>query len=168
MFKIRRIRMKAFETLSPEDRLEQLGFKLPTRPTAPIGNFINAKRVDNLIYISGQGPLTVNGELKKGKVGQDVSEEEAIKHAEIVAINIIASLKHELGMLSKVKGFVKLFGMVNSTPLFENHPSVINGCSNLLCKVFADKGVHTRSAIGVGSLPNGITVEIEAIVEVED
>ena len=70
--------------------------------------------------------------------------------------------------MSKVKGFVKLFGMVNSTPLFENHPSVINGCSDLLCKIFGDKGVHTRSAIGVGSLPNGITVEIEAIVEVED
>ena len=143
--------MKPSKTLSPEDRLEQLGFKLPTRPPAPIGNFINAKRVGNLIYISGQGPLTINGELKKGKVGQDVSEEEATKHAEIVAIRKAA----------------KLFGMVNSTPLFENHPSVINGCSDLLCKVFGDKGVHTRSAIGVGSLPKGITVEIEAIVEVE-
>ena len=160
--------MKVTKTLSPEERLEQLGFKLPTKPPTPIGNFINAKRVGNLIYISGQGPLTINGELKKGKVGQDISEEEAKKHAEIVAINIIAALKHELDSLSKVKGFVKLFGMVNSTPLFENHPSVINGCSDLLCKIFGNKGVHTRSAIGVGSLPKGITVEIEAIVEVED
>ncbi len=160
--------MKTNIISTPEERMDELGYKLPSLPPVPIGNFINAKRVGNLIYISGQGPLTLSGELKKGKVGQDVTEEEAIEHAEIVAINIIASLKHELGSLSKVKGFVKLFGMVNSVPLFENHPSIINGCSNLLCKVFGDKGVHTRSAIGVGSLPNNITVEIEAIVEVID
>jgi len=160
--------MKATKIPTPEERLNQLGYKLPSLPPAPIGNFINTKRVGNLIYISGQGPLTLSGELKKGKVGQDVTVEEAIQHAEIVAINIIASLKYELGSLSKVKGFVKLFGMVNSVPLFEDHPSVINGCSDLLCKVFGDKGVHTRSAIGVGSLPNNITVEIEAIVEFID
>jgi len=160
--------MKATKTLTPEEKLGELGYKLPSLPPTPIGNFINTKRVGHLIYISGQGPLTLSGELKKGKVGQDITVEEAIEHAEIVAINIIASLKHELGSLSKVKGFVKLFGMVNSVPLFENHPSVINGCSDLLCKVFGDKGVHTRSAIGVGSLPNNITVEIEAIVEFID
>ena len=160
--------MKDTKILTPEERLDELGYKLPSLPPAPIGNFINTKRVGNLIYISGQGPLTLSGELKKGKVGQDVTIEEATEHAEIVAINIIASLKYELGSLSKVKSFVKLFGMVNSVPLFENHPSVINGCSDLLCKVFVEKGVHTRSAIGVGSLPNNITVEIEAIVEFID
>jgi|TARA_B110000208_G_scaffold138005_1_gene166623 enamine deaminase RidA (YjgF/YER057c/UK114 family) len=160
--------MKDTKILTPEERLDELGYKLPSLPPAPIGNFINTKRVGNLIYISGQGPLTLSGELKKGKVGQDVTIEEATEHAEIVAINIIASLKYELSSLSKVKSFVKLFGMVNSVPLFENHPSVINGCSDLLCKVFGEKGVHTRSAIGVGSLPNNITVEIEAIVEFID
>ena len=160
--------MKDTKILTPEERLDELGYKLPSLPPAPIGNFINTKRVGNLIYISGQGPLTLSGELKKGKVGQDVTIEEATEHAKIVAINIIASLKYELGSLSKVKSFVKLFGMVNSVPLFENHPSVINGCSDLLCKVFGEKGVHTRSAIGVGSLPNNITVEIEAIVEFID
>tara|TARA_B110000881_G_scaffold115398_1_gene101240 strand:+ start:4392 stop:4874 length:483 start_codon:yes stop_codon:yes gene_type:complete len=160
--------MKDTKILTPEERLDELGYKLPSLPPAPIGNFINTKRVGNLIYISGQGPLTLSGELKKGKVGQDVTIEEATEHAEIVAINIIASLKYELSSLSKVKSFVKLFGMVNSVPLFENHPSVINGCSDLLCKVFGEKGVHTRSAIGVGSLPNNITVEIEAIVEFLD
>jgi enamine deaminase RidA (YjgF/YER057c/UK114 family) len=160
--------MKDTKILTPEERLDELGYKLPSLPPAPIGNFINTKRVGNLIYISGQGPLTLSGELKKGKVGQDVTIEEATEHAEIVAINIITSLKYELGSLSKVKSFVKLFGMVNSVPLFENHPSVINGCSDLLCKVFGEKGVHTRSAIGVGSLPNNITVEIEAIVEFLD
>ena len=160
--------MKDTKILTPEERLDELGYKLPSLPPAPIGNFINTKRVGNLIYISGQGPLTLSGELKKGKVGQDVTIEEATEHAEIVAINIIASLKYELGSLSKVQSFVKLFGMVNSVPLFENHPSVINGCSDLLCKVFGEKGVHTRSAIGVGSLPNNITVEIEAIVEFLD
>ena len=160
--------MKDTKILTPEERLDELGYKLPSVPPTPIGNFINTKRVGNLIYISGQGPLTLSGELKKGKVGQDVTIEEATEHAEIVAINIIASLKYELGSLSKVKSFVKLFGMVNSVPLFENHPSVINGCSDLLCKVFGEKGVHTRSAIGVGSLPNNITVEIEAIVEFID
>ena len=160
--------MKDIKILTPEERLDELGYKLPSLPPAPIGNFINTKRVGNLIYISGQGPLTLSGELKQGKVGQDVTIEEATEHAEIVAINIITSLKYELGSLSKVKSFVKLFGMVNSVPLFENHPSVINGCSDLLCKVFGEKGVHTRSAIGVGSLPNNITVEIEAIVEFID
>jgi enamine deaminase RidA (YjgF/YER057c/UK114 family) len=160
--------MKDTKILTPEERLDELGYKLPSLPPAPIGNFINTKRAGNLIYISGQGPLTLSGELKKGKVGQDVTIEEATEHAEIVAINIIASLKYELSSLSKVKSFVKLFGMVNSVPLFENHPSVINGCSDLLCKVFGEKGVHTRSAIGVGSLPNNITVEIEAIVEFID
>ena len=160
--------MKDTKILTPEERLDELGYKLPSLPPVPIGNFINTKRVGNLIYISGQGPLTLSGELKKGKVGQDVTIEEATEHAKIVAINISASLKYELGSLSKVKSFVKLFGMVNSVPLFENHPSVINGCSDLLCKVFGEKGVHTRSAIGVGSLPNNITVEIEAIVEFLD
>ena len=160
--------MKDTKILTPEERLDELGYNLPSLPPVPIGNFINTKRVGNLIYISGQGPLTLSGELKKGKVGQDVTIEEATEHAEIVAINIIASLKYELGSLSKVKSFVKLFGLVNSVPLFENHPSVINGCSDLLCKVFGEKGVHTRSAIGVGSLPNNITVEIEAIVEFID
>ena len=121
--------MKDTKILTPEERLDELGYKLPSLPPAPIGNFINTKRVGNLIYISGQGPLTLSGELKKGKVGQDVTIEEATEHAEIVAINIIASLKYELSSLSKVKSFVKLFGMVNSVPLFENHPSVINGCS---------------------------------------
>ena len=103
----------------------------------------------------------------KGKLGDDLNVDQGYIAAKECGIWILQSIHQKVGSLNNIK-VLKLFGMVNSTPLFENHPSVINGCSDLLCKVFGDKGVHTRSAIGVGSLPKGITVEIEAIVEVEN
>src|ERR671929_220848 len=102
-----------------------------------------------------------------GKVGKDVGTEEAAKHARLVGLHLIAVMRHELGSLDKVKRVVKLLGMVNAVPEYGEQPKVINGCSDLMVEVFGDKGRHARSAIGVGSLPAGVTVEIEAIVEVE-
>lgn len=107
-------------------------------------------------------------EFKHGKVGADVSAEEAYQDARLVGIQLLAAAKHALdGDLSRVKRVVKVLGMVNGTPDFEKQPQVINGCSDLLVEVFGDAGRHARSAVGMGSLPGNITVEIEAILEVE-
>ncbi len=144
-----------------------LGFTLPkARP--PIGNFRNVKRYGSLLFISGQGPVTDEGEVLTGKVGSDVSAETAQDHAQLVGLNILGALKAELGELSKITDIIKLLGMVNAVPQFDKHPFVINGCSDLLCDVLGEAGPHARSAVGVGSLPNNITVEIEAIVAIAD
>ncbi|MBL1422279.1 MAG: RidA family protein [Alphaproteobacteria bacterium] len=155
------------DSQTPEQRLQTLGINLP-QVINPIGNFRNAKRVGNLVYISGQGPVTEDGQYLTGKVGADVSAEQAQAHAKIVAINILAVLKAELGELSKITSVIKLLGMVNAVSEFEQHPLVINGCSDFLCQILGDAGPHARSAFGVGSLPNNITVEIEAIVAVKE
>ncbi len=150
---------------APELRLAARGLSLPDRPPEPIGRFRNVKRVGALLYISGQGPLGTDGKLLTGKVGRDVTADEARVHAEMVGLNILAVLKDYLGDLGEIQQVVKIFGMVNAVPDFTDHPFVINGCSQLLCDVLGERGSHARSAVGVGSLPNNITVEIEAIVE---
>ncbi|QQA43530.1 RidA family protein [Pelagovum pacificum] len=150
-------------TTTPESRLKELGLVLPGRAPNPIGSFCNVRREGNLIYVSGQGPVQADGTLLRGKVGSEVTAEEARDHARLVAINILAALRDALGSLDKVGSVVKLLGMVNADPDFEKHPFVIDGASNLLAEVFGKSGIHARSAFGVGSLPNRITVEIEAI-----
>lgn len=152
------------ESLTPEERLERLGLALPAVPQ-PIGTFVNAVRVGNLLFLSGQGPLKEDGTLMTGKVGRTISTEEAYSHARLVGLNLLAVAKMEAGDLSRVRRVVKLLGMVNADPDFTEHPKVINGCSDLFSQVFGESGVHARSAVGMGSLPNNITVEIEAIVE---
>lgn len=147
---------------TPEARLEALGIELPAVP-APAGNYVHAVRTGNLLYLAGKGP----GQ-SKGKVGADVSVEQAYQDAREVGLVLIAVLKQELGELSRVSQVVKLLGMVNAVPEFGQQPQVINGCSDLLVEVFGDAGRHARSAVGMGSLPNSITVEIEAIVEITD
>ncbi len=154
-------------TQTPEQRVRELGLILP-RPQPPIGNFRNVKRHRDLIYVSGQGPVTPEGEFLSGKVGADVSTEVAQTHAQLVGLNILGALKAELGELSRVAEVIKLLGLVNAAPDFARHPFVINGCSDLLCHVFGGAGPHARSAFGVGSLPNNITVEIEVIIAVTD
>ena len=109
--------------------------------------------------------MTTDGQIPKGKVGADVTTEEAAEHARLVGLNLLAVLKHELGDLDRVQRIVKLLGMVNAVPDYNEHSRVVNGCSDLIVEVFGEQ--HARSAIGVGRLPFGITVEIEAIVEVE-
>lgn len=150
---------------SPYEKLAQLGLELPQVPT-PIGNFTTHVREGTLLYLSGQGPTHEDGRIHTGKVGADVSVEEAYAHARLTGLNLIAVLHTALGDLRKVRRIVKVLGMVNATPDFTDHPAVINGCSDLFVAVFGDAGRHARSAVGFGSLPRRITVEIEAVVAV--
>lgn len=145
---------------SPAHRLELLPVPVP------IGTFRNVLQVGTILYVSGQGPLGRDGVLRKGKVGRDVSAETAYEHARLTGLNILSVLSAHLGDLARVKRFVKLLGFVNATDDFTEHPRVINGCSDLLVEIFGEGGVHARSSIGVASLPNNITVEVEAIVEI--
>lgn len=146
-------------------RLRELGIAIPSVP-APMANYVPAVRTGNLLYLSGQGPRTADGQLMTGKVGAEVSVDEAYGHARLTGIQLLAAAKGALnGDLSRVRRVVKLLGLVNGAPDFGNHPQVINGCSDLLVDVFGEAGRHARSAIGA-YLPNNITVEIEAIFEV--
>ncbi|MFV0382967.1 RidA family protein [Paracoccus sp. (in: a-proteobacteria)] len=150
---------------TPSQRLAALGIQLPAAAPTPIGAFCNVRRTGNLLYVSGQGPVRADGSLCRGKVGAGVSADEARDHARLVAVNILGALRDAMGSLDAVSGVVKLLGLVNASPDFENHPYVIDGASLLLAEVFGQAGTHARSAFGVGSLPNNITVEIEAIFE---
>ena len=150
---------------APYRRLRELGLTLPDLPR-PIGNFATHIREGDLIYLSGQGPTHEDGRLHTGKVGRDVSVAQAYDHARLTGLNLLAVLHGALGDLGRVRRIVKLLGMVNAEPDFGDHPAVINGCSDLFVAVFGEAGRHARSAIGFGSLPRQITVEIEAIVAV--
>jgi enamine deaminase RidA (YjgF/YER057c/UK114 family) len=148
---------------TPYDRLRTLGIVLPP-PPPPIANFVTHVAEGNLLFLSGQGPSESDGRLCTGKVGDDVSVEDAYRHARLTGINLVAVMHEALGDLGRVTRIVKLLGMVNATPEFSDHPAVINGCSDLFNAVFGEKGVHARSAVGFASLPNRITVEIEAVI----
>ena len=153
---------------SPHERLAELGIVLPRAP-APIATFVTAVREGNLLFLSGQGPLEPNGTEHHGKVGAGITLEQAYAHARVTGINLLAVMQEHLGSLDRVKRIVKIFGMVNAAPTFTDHPRVINGCSDLMIEVFGSAvGTHARSAVGMGSLPGQITVEIEAVVAVRD
>tara|TARA_R100001369_G_scaffold86384_3_gene120826 strand:- start:9200 stop:9781 length:582 start_codon:yes stop_codon:yes gene_type:complete len=149
----------------PEKKLKELGITL-TEASAPVANYVNAVRSGNLIFLSGKGPLQSNGENIEGKVGSDLTIEEGYEAARITGINQLSVLKSELGNLNKVVRVVKVLGMVNAGPDFPDHPKVINGYSDLMVAVFGERGKHARAAVGMGSLPGNIAVEIEMIVEV--
>lgn len=149
-----------------EKKLIELNITLPNTPK-PIANYVPSKRSGNLIFLSGQGPRTPDGDFISGKVGVDISVDEAYDAARMVGIQLLSALKSEITDLNNVKQIIKLLGMVNAIDSFKDHPNVINGCSDLLVEVFGEKGKHARSAVGVASLPNQIPVEIEMIVEVE-
>lgn len=148
-----------------EKRLEAKGIVLPP-VTAPVANYVNAVRTGNLLFLSGKGPSFADGTQGTGKVGRDLGIEEGYRHARQVGLNLIAVMKAELGDLDRVARVVKVLGMVNATPEFKDQPKVINGCSDLMVEVFGERGRHARSAVGMGSLPGDISVEIECIVEV--
>ncbi|MCA1404023.1 RidA family protein [Ensifer sp. IC3342] len=152
---------------SPYERLAVLGIDLPPAPP-PIANFVTHVREGNILYLSGQGPREVSGHLHSGKVGAEVDVERAYDHARLTGINLLAVMHDALGDLRRVKRIVKILGMVNAVPEFREHPRVINGCSDLMIDVFGEAGQHARSAVGFGSLPGNITVEIEAIVALHD
>lgn len=147
-----------------EERLEGLGILLPPAP-APLANYVPFVISGNLLFLSGQGPKAPEGDWLRGKVGEDTGADEAYGHARLVGIRLLAVARSALGSLDRVQRVVKVLGFVNAAPAFRDHPKVINGCSDLLVEVFGDRGRHARSAVGVSSLPEGITVEVEAILE---
>lgn len=149
-----------------EQKLKEKGIVLTT-PSQPIANYVNAVRVGNLLYLAGKGPAQPDGTNITGKVGKDLTVEQGYQAARLVGINHLSVLKAELGSLNKVKRIVKVLGMVNCENTFGDHPKVINGYSDLMVEVFGDKGKHARSAVGMGSLPSNIAVEVEVIVEIE-
>ena len=164
---------RKFETIQAHDnlfdaeqRLKELGIQLYT-PAPPVANFVHAVSSGNLVFLAGHGPLKPDGTWMTGKVGRDIDLEEGKEAARLTAVNLLSSLKAEIGDLNKVKRIVKVLGMVNSDESFTDLPKVINGCSDLLVSVFGDRGKHARAAVGMASLPFGIVVEIEMIVEVE-
>ena len=129
---------------------------------------MNAVRTGNLLYLAGKGPGLPGKPLPVGKVGREFTIEEGYQHARSTGLSILAAIEAELGDLDRVKRIVKVLGMVNAMPDFGHQPEVINGCSDLFVEVFGERGRHARSAVGMGSLPRGIPVEVEVIVEVED
>ncbi len=151
---------------SPEAKLKELAIELPAIGK-PIANYVHVVRTGNLLFLAGKGPSKPDGSYITGKVGDDLSLEQGREAARLTAINQLAVLKAELGDLSKVKRIVKVLGMLNCNSDFKDHPKVINGFSDLMVEVFGEKGKHARSAVGMGSLPNNMAVEIELIVEVE-
>ena len=152
--------------MSHEARLLALGLALPQVP-ARGGLYEHAVRSGPWLYLSGKGPRQADGSRPTGRVGTDVTVQEARAHARQAGLNLIAVLRQELGTLDRVQRIVKLFGMVNCGPEFAQQPEVIDGCSALMLEVFGPQcGAHARSAIGVAALPGGMTVEIELVVEV--
>ena len=151
--------------MSAEENLKKLGLTLPAIPK-PLANYVPWKRDGNTIYLSGQGPRRNDGTMHVGKVGKDVTIEQAYEHAKLVGLGLLAAAKDAAGgSLDKIE-VLKVLGMVNAVPEFTDQPKVINGCSDLFVHVLGDRGRHARSAVGMGSLPNQITVEIEAVMRV--
>jgi enamine deaminase RidA (YjgF/YER057c/UK114 family) len=153
--------------MNVEAKLAQMGLMLPP-PGPPAGNYIGAVRVGNLLFVSGHGPRRADGQYITGKVGRDVTTEQAYEAARLVMLNCLTSAKRELGDLDRIKRIVKLLGMVNCTEDFTEHPRVINGASDLLVELYGEHGRHARSAVGMQQLPMNIPVEVEMIVEVSD
>ena len=152
--------------MTPEEKIVQLGLALPPSPS-PLANYVPYRLAGNFLYLSGQGPRRPDGSMSKGRLGRDMSVEVAYEEARITGLNLLAVAKSALGDLSRIEAVVKLLGMVNAEPDFGDHPKVINGCSDLFVAVLGEAGRHARSAVGMGSLPNGIPVEIEAIMLVK-
>ena len=152
--------------MSPEQRLKALNIQLPDVPT-PIANFLMWRQVGNLLYLSGQGPRRPDGSIPVGRLGLNYSVEQGYADARQIGLQILATVRQAVGSLDRIEGVVKLLGMVNAEPDFGQHPKVINGCSDLLVEVLGERGKHARSAVGMGSLPNGMPVEIEAIIQVK-
>ncbi|HEV3443509.1 MAG TPA: RidA family protein [Gemmataceae bacterium] len=150
----------------PETRIQELHLTLPA-PPKPVAKYKTAVLAGNMLYVSGHGPLKPDGKMVLGRVGADLSEEQGKEAARVVGIAILSTVRNTLGSLDKVKRLIKTLGMVNCTADFKDHPAVINGFSDLMAEVFGDDaGVGARSAVGMGSLPSNIAVEIECIFEV--
>lgn len=150
--------------MSPEDKLAALGLALPALAT-PIATYVPFKLDGDVAYLSGQGPRKPDGSYHEGRVGAEISVEDAREHAKLTGLGLLAAAKAAAGDLARVE-ILKVFGMVNAVPGFRDQPAVINGCSDLFVAVLGDLGRHARSAVGLGSLPNNMTVEIEAVIRI--
>ena len=152
------------ENTTAEQRFAALGMTHPPAPAA-VGVYKPFLIVGNQVFVSGHGPVLDDKSLIKGKIGRDMDQEQGKQAAQQVGLAILSTLKFNLGNLDKIKRVIKVFGMVNCIPEFQKHPYVINGCSELFAKVWGDEGIGVRSAVGMGSLPDNIAVEIEAVFE---
>jgi enamine deaminase RidA (YjgF/YER057c/UK114 family) len=149
--------------MSATENLARLGFALPP-PPQPIGNYVPWRIGANLLFLSGVGPRNANGISTTGKVGQALTIDEGYEAAKLCGLNLIANMQAALGSIDRVDTILKVFGMVNAAPNFIEHPRIINGCTDLFVAVFGDSGRPARSAVGMGSLPGNISVEVEAVV----
>ena len=151
----------------PEKKLKEMNIVLPEM-SKPIANYVKYVTAGKLVFLSGHGPINSKGEFVTGKLGKDVTIEQGYAAARLTALDLLATLKDATGGdLGKVKRIVKVLGMVNCEGNFTDHPKVINGYSDMMVAIFGEKGKHARSAVGMGSLPNNIAVEVEVVVEVE-
>ncbi len=148
-----------------DQKLTDLGITLPA-VAKPVANFVNIRQAGKILYLAGKGPRKADGTYIKGVVGADLTQEQGYEAARIAGINQLAVLKDHLGTLNRVKQILKVAGMVRATPDFGNQPEVVNGFSDLMVEVFGENGKHARAAVGMGSLPRGIAVEIDMIVEI--
>jgi enamine deaminase RidA (YjgF/YER057c/UK114 family) len=160
--------LSIFETLkgaTPEERLVELGIELPAK-REPVGNYTGAVSTGcKLVFVAGHGTFRGTEQTHKGKLGREITVEQGKEAARVAMISALASLKAEIGELSRVKRVVRVFGMVNCTPDFERHPEVMDGASDVLTCIFGRDDVHARAAVGFCSLPFGMPVELEAVVE---
>ncbi len=153
--------------MSATEKFTALGLTLPP-PPKPIGNYVPFRLAGNILYLSGVGPRHANGTSITGKVGAAVSVEQGYEAAKLCGLNLLTNMIAALGSLDRVDTVLKVLGMVNAVPEFEEHPKVINGCTDLFVAVFGDNGRPARSAVGMGSLPGNISVEVEAIVLIKN
>jgi enamine deaminase RidA (YjgF/YER057c/UK114 family) len=152
--------------MSAEARLKQLGIVLPAVP-APVANYLPYRVAGNLLFLAGQGPRDASGALMTGKVGGEVSVEEGYKRARLIGLQLLSATRQALGSLDRVDTVLKMLCMVNAVPDFKDHPKVANGMSDVFVEVLGDAGKHARSAVGMGSLPGQISVEIEGIIAIK-
>jgi len=153
--------------MSIEAKLQELNLELPEAPK-PGGIYNPVVQIDDLLYVSGHGPVKLDGTMHTGRVGDDLTEEQGFEAAQAVGLTMLATLKQYLGDLDRIERFVKVLGMVNAAPDFKRHPLVINGFSDLMVQILGDNGRAARSAVGMGSLPGNIAVEVEAIVQIKE
>ena len=147
---------------NPEQRLAQAGWRLPAA-LPPSAHYIPWRRAGALLYVSGHGPREADGSYRRGRLHSAANVPMGHAAAQLTALNLLATVKLAVGDLAQVESVLKLLGMVNATPDFEHHPQVIDGCSDVLIQAFGDAGRHARSAVGMGSLPHGMPVEVEAV-----
>jgi enamine deaminase RidA (YjgF/YER057c/UK114 family) len=152
---------------TPEARIAELGIDLGAAPP-PGANYLRAVRAGSLVFLAGHGPRSIDDSRVQGTLGVDMTVEEGYACARSVGVQLLASLRQEIGSLDRVERFVKLLCMVKTVPGFGMMPEVANGCSDLFVEIFGDAGRHARSAVGMADLPRGIAVEIEAVVQVRD